>query len=156
MKKFLIMFLIFLATANAQNSALKNDTNSSSDKTANEMKTVKDVQKKSEKIMKKLAEGNYKEAFEIIKEISAVPKDEIEMAFVASKKQLSAYGSRYGEPIGFEMVKHKKLSPSLVMYEYIQKREKHPLVWQFIFYKAKKRWKLNEFRWFDKLLQIEQ
>lgn len=58
------------------------------------------------------------------------------------KKQTSYGLNVYGKSLGFELVKQQNYSDSLARMVYIVKCEKHPLIWEFYFYKSQNEWVL--------------
>ena len=90
--------------------------------------TENEIEKSCEEIMGYLAKGKLKEAFDTIKALTWLPEAEMDLAYSGTKKQLDLFGKRYGKPVGFELVKKETLSPSLIKFIYLEKRENHPLV----------------------------
>ena len=56
------------------------------------------------------------------------------------KAQTKTVVALFGQPIGFEKVTEKLHGKSVVRLVYLLKTEKHPLVWEFYFYKLKDQW----------------
>ena len=61
----------------------------------------------------------------------------------ALKRQTQAFVPLYGKALGFELYRQEKFGESLVRLIYIQRLDKHPLVWKFWFYHPADRWQLN-------------
>ena len=61
---------------------------------------------------------------------------------------------RYGKFIGYELLDKKHIGSSLVKFTYLAKCSKHPLIWDFIFYKANEKWVLNYFYWNDRIQNL--
>jgi hypothetical protein len=61
----------------------------------------------------------------------------------AVKRQTEAGLPLYGKSIGFELHNEKTFGDSIVRLTYIQRFEKHPLVWRFWFYRPAGNWYLD-------------
>jgi hypothetical protein len=61
----------------------------------------------------------------------------------AVKRQTEAGLPLYGKAMGFELQNEKAFGESLVRLTYIQKFEKHPIVWRFWFYRPAGKWYLD-------------
>lgn len=60
------------------------------------------------------------------------------------QQQMSSVTTLFGGYIGHENVQYEELSPSLVRVVEIAKHERHPIVWEFYFYKPKNKWIVAE------------
>jgi hypothetical protein len=60
------------------------------------------------------------------------------------KAQIPQVAALFGSYIGYELISEEKISPSLVRVSVIEKRELHPLTWEFYFYKPKDRWIISQ------------
>lgn len=58
------------------------------------------------------------------------------------KQQTSVGLDIYGKPLGFELLKQQDYGASIARMVYVLKCEKHPLIWEFYFYKPKSEWTL--------------
>jgi len=115
---------------------------------------TKDLKIKCDGIMKHIGKGDVFSAFEEIKRYTWISDKEIDIVYKGTEKQLKLTGKRYGSFIGYEFIKEESISKSLHKFTYIAKCENHPLVWIFIFYKAKDKWTLNVFKWNDKIQKL--
>ena len=61
----------------------------------------------------------------------------------------TAIGTRFGKPIGYELVSTERVGKSFVRYIYLQKFEKHALRWTFSYYRPKDVWLVNQFKFDD-------
>lgn len=67
------------------------------------------------------------------------------------KTQIEGALPLYGALIGTEIVYREEFGSSLVRLVYLQKFERHPLVWEFYFYRARGPWMLMNIRFNDQL-----
>jgi hypothetical protein len=59
------------------------------------------------------------------------------------KRQTESALPMYGEIIGSELISEEKFGDSVVRLVYVLKLEKHPVGWEFFFYKPKSKWFLS-------------
>jgi hypothetical protein len=57
----------------------------------------------------------------------------------------------YGKNLGFELISEDKFGSSVVKLVYLLKFERHPIVWEFFFYKPYSKWFLANVRYNDQL-----
>ena len=60
------------------------------------------------------------------------------------KQQVSTIEVLYGKYLGTENIHYEELTPSLVRIVQLAKHEKHPVIWEFFFYKPKKEWIISQ------------
>lgn len=118
------------------------------------IKESKDLKMKCDSIMEYIGKGDMFSGFEEIKKYTWISDKEIDIVYKGTEKQLEIVSKRYGSFVGYEFIKEKNISKSLRKFTYIAKCENHPLVWTFIFYKAKDKWTLNVFTWHDKIQKL--
>ena len=68
------------------------------------------------------------------------------------KRQTQSVLPVYGKVLGFELYKQDKFGESLVRLIYIQRFEKHPIVWKFWIYKPSGAWRVNMVTFNDQLV----
>lgn len=68
---------------------------------------------------------------------------------VLLKGQIEMALPLYGGVLGFEKVEEEVFGDSLVRLTYLQKFERHPLVWEFFFYRPKDGWVLSNIQFAD-------
>ncbi len=72
-------------------------------------------------------------------------KDEVERLHKQTRAALTAYGN----PQGYEVFVEEKFGASIVRIIAVMKFEKHPLIWEFYFYKPRAEWLLAHVRFSD-------
>ena len=84
------------------------------------------------------------------------PLDPAEIDGLASTARLQwqIVESRFGKPLGYELVATERIGHSFVRYVYLQKFENHALRWVFGYYKPKDSWLTNAFKFDDQLDQL--
>jgi len=114
-----------------------------------------ELKSKCDSIMQHIGQGAIKKGFEEIKKYTWISDKEIDIVKKGTIQQLDLVGKRYGDFIGYEFIKQKTISNSIIEFTYLAKCKNHPLVWRFIFYKAEKKWTLNVFNWHDKIQNLK-
>ena len=107
----------------------------------------------TESVMKQVATGNLKGGFEQLSAAyTAIPKVEVDGIVSQALLQVPVMEARFGKSIGHEFVSENRVGSSVVRYAYLQKFEKHAIVWQFVFYRPTNSWILNSFKFTDSAL----
>ena len=73
------------------------------------------------------------------------------MQVEALKRQTEVGLPLYGKGLGYELYEEHKFGASLVRLVYIQRLEKHALIWVFWFYKTQASWQVNKMNFNDQL-----
>jgi len=115
-------------------------------KTLPSVNSAKDL---STKIMAKVATGDLNAALEMIKPYTFISLAEMDAIIAQSKESKEKFGERNGKSIGYEFINSKRVGDSLLRFRYIEKNEKHALLWEFYFYNTKEGWILDSFNWSD-------
>lgn len=117
---------------------------------AESLKDEEAIRKFTDSVMQMVAKGDLDSAFDAMKPYVDLSPTEIDAAAIQSKAQREQYGQRFGPAIDFEFIDEKKVGKSLIRLRYIEKTNKHALLWQFYFYRTQSGWTLNIFNWNDK------
>lgn len=132
--KVLGVLILFMLTISANAETLKNEA------------ATKGL---CERIMKKVSKSDLEGVFDLMKPYAVISEEELQSISLQSKTQREQLADRLGKSIGYEFINSKKVGQSLMMYQYIEKTEKHALNWNFYFYRTKDGWVLNSFNWND-------
>ena len=76
---------------------------------------------------------------------------EIDALAGTAKMQWQMVATRFGQPLGYELVSTERIGGSFVRYVYLQKFDKHALRWVFSYYRPKDIWLANTFKFDDQL-----
>lgn len=107
----------------------------------------------TDKVMNQVASGDLKGGFNLISDAyTVVPQAELEALKGQAMLQVPAMESRFGKSIGYEFLSESRAGKSVIKFVYLQKFEKHAIVWQFIFYNPEGQWIMNSFKYSDSLL----
>lgn len=99
--------------------------------------------------MKLISSGDLKGGFELVKPYTVIPPAEVDVMLGQVEMQKPLVLSRFGKNIGYEMVHNDAIGGSLARVVYLQKFEKHAMVWTFILYRGDDGWTVNTFRYVD-------
>ena len=116
-----------------------------------ELKTKADVEAVCERVMKHAAKFDLRGAFDLMKIYSHLPEPEFEAVALQSISQRDQFKDRLGTSIGWEHLSTTEAGSSILKLVYLEKTDKHGLIWTFFFYRPAERWQLNTFSWGDKL-----
>jgi len=112
-----------------------------------------EIREFTDKVMNQVASGDLKGGFNLISDAyTVVPKAELEALTGQAMLQVPAMESRFGKSIGYEFLSESRAGKSVIKFVYLQKFEKHAIVWQFIFYNPKGQWIMNSFKYSDSVL----
>ena len=98
-----------------------------------------------------VSQDNIKDGVSLLRPYSVVPIAEFDVQISNLDMQLPAIHQRFGKSIGYDLIADEKLGDSLSQLIYIQKFEKHAMVWRFIFYKPDQKWLLNTWYFNDQV-----
>lgn len=107
-----------------------------------------------EQAMGKVAKGDLKAAFQVLRPYTALPEAEFEAVVLQSISAREKVGNRYGATVDFEYVGTHEVGKSLFEALFLEKTEKTALPWALIFYRTTEGWTLNSFFWTDKITPL--
>lgn len=118
---------------------------------AKSLSSADEMQILTNSVMKSVAANQMKGGLEKLRPYIVFPMSEFDVQLNNIDMQLPMISQRFGKSIGYDLIAEEKLGDSLVQYAYLQKFERHVLVWRFIFYKPEKEWLLNTFYFNDQV-----
>ena len=118
---------------------------------SDELKDGDAALKLADQIMKQASSGNPRAAFDLAKPYVVIPQSELEAMLGQVELQAPMLATRFGKSTGYELLRNDTVGDSLIQAVYLQKFEKHAMVWRFIFYKNAKGWVLNSFKYDDNI-----
>lgn len=112
-----------------------------------------DIREFTDKVMKQVSSGDLNGGLSLISDAyTIVPKAELEALKGQAMLQVPVMESRFGKNIGYEFLSESSAGKSVLKFVYLQKFEKHAIVWHFVFYKPKDKWLMNSFNYSDSIL----
>lgn len=135
--KYLISILIFAVSLSAN--------------AVESLSSKKEAQSLAKSVMESVSKDQFKDGLSKLRPYTVVPVAEFDVQMGQMDMQIPAIAKRFGKSIGYDFVKTEQLGESLIQYVYLQKFEKHVMVWRFIFYKPKDKWLLNTWYFNDQV-----
>ncbi|MCE5268846.1 MAG: hypothetical protein LLG00_13275 [Planctomycetaceae bacterium] len=128
-------------TASARSDAPGKTTKASSD----------DLKQLCEEIVTQMSRGEPKGYALLVDHTALAPSPSIDEAAqgVLQVKAVAALQSRYGEFLGCEFVRGKKINDTLRRCDYLAKYEKHAVVWTFVAYRVHDQWRFIHGNWYE-------
>lgn len=94
---------------------------------------------RAEEFLGGIQRGDIAGAYDRLFQGSAIPKDKPQTVTLA-KQQTPSVIPLYGRILGYDLIHEEKFGPSLTRLVYLMRAEKHPVTWEFYFYKPKAEW----------------
>lgn len=113
-----------------------------------------DAKSLAESVMQDVSSGKMKEGISRLRPFAVYPVAEFDAQAGQLDLQLPVISQRYGQTIGYDFVETQEIGDSVLQYIYLQKFEKHILIWKFIFYKPKDKWFLNTWSFNDSIRSL--
>lgn len=106
------------------------------------------------RVMQSVASGDLPAAYELLANASVLPEETFRAAARnTSQKRDKAFRAHYGRTVGYQFLSYE-VAGSLRRLVYLERTERVPLVWRFVFYRAPQGWVLLSYGWDDKLLSV--
>jgi len=106
------------------------------------------------KVMSKIDKSDLDGASALLKKYWPLPPQEIDAAIYQMKQQQPLIKDRFGSPLSSEKTCTQSIGRSWRRVIYLQKFERHTLLWTFDFYKPQKSWVVNAFNFNDRWQSI--
>ena len=90
-----------------------------------------------------LSKGSANDAVDGLYSSNSAFKQKIQ-ALTVLKQQMASVPALFGAYLGMELVHEEQISPSVMRVVAIEKREIHPIIWEFYFYKPKENWVISQ------------
>jgi hypothetical protein len=107
----------------------------------------------AQSVMEEVAAGRVVKGLERLRPYNVYPKQEFDAMLAKTQEQLPAMDQRFGASIGWDFVTVEKVGETMRQFVFLQKFERHVMVWRFIFYRPRDLWMLNTF-YFDDRVQL--
>lgn len=100
--------------------------------------------------MEKIADGKLKSAFALLKPHFPIDEQNLNNLLVQAEGHIPTFKAKYGEMLGFELVKKQEAKDLFMELTYVMKFEISAVRWVFMFYKPKKNWIVNMIHYDEK------
>ena len=111
-----------------------------------EGQTLKDVaatERLATDIAQLIAEGDLQAAYGHLKPYWPLPSHEIDALIYQAEGQRPTIAARFGKSLSMERAGTQVLGDSFVRYIFLEKYERHAIVWAFTFYRPRDSWIVN-------------
>jgi hypothetical protein len=108
---------------------------------------------RAEQFLQTLSKGDVNKAVDELSAGAAMAENKPVLDKV--KGQIKNTLPPYGKSVGYEMALEKPYGTSVVRLVYILKLEKHPIIWNFYFYKPAKSWICAQFTFNDRFAGLQ-
>ena len=116
--------------------------------------TNADCKKMCEEVMGLVTEEKFGGVFDKVEPYWLFPEEELTNMRALTIKQMEKVKTRFGEVVGYVLVKEETIGDTVIRYSYIQKYERHMIRWAFVFYKPTDEWLLNAMTWDDAIGEL--
>lgn len=103
----------------------------------------------AEKVVQKISTGDVRGGLELARPYLAIPSGQFDVLLGQLEMQAPVQATRYGESIGYDLLRNDTVGDSLMRALYVQKLERHAVFWIFYFYKSKDDWLISELSYSD-------
>ncbi|MFK8067486.1 MAG: hypothetical protein AB8D52_04505 [Gammaproteobacteria bacterium] len=111
--------------------------------------SIAEAEEKLEQVMEYMNKLEIEKGFSALKPYWPLPDEEIDSVVYQTKQQLPVIRERFGQPLGHEKACIQSIADSWKRISYLQKFEKHTLLWNVVLYKPENEWVLNGFSFDD-------
>ena len=118
---------------------------------AESLSSKEDARLLAKAVMESVSKDKFKQGLSKLRPYTVVPVAEFDAQMEQLDMQIPAISHRFGKSVGYDFIEAEQLGESLMQYVYLQKFEKHVMVWRFIFYKPNDKWLLNTWYFNDKV-----
>jgi hypothetical protein len=110
------------------------------------LKEEADTRTTADSIVRNVSDGNWKKGWDIIRLVSVIPENEMNVAEAQLVGEMEKVAKRFGVVTGQEFVVADKVGERLVRYQYLVHYQKAPIRWMMVFYQGKNGWVLTDFK----------
>lgn len=112
---------------------------------AADLKSEAEAADLGETVIQKVISGDLDGAIAVVKPHVNIPADEYDVVTKKLAESYKSLPSSFGKSTGYALVDTKTIAGTLLHVSFIEKREKRPLRWEFLFYKPATDWRLIGF-----------
>lgn len=118
---------------------------------AAEVKTEKQVETITRKCLESIGSGNIDQFISTIEPVWPYSDEELISAKEKVIQKRETNHEKYGKSLGLQHISTDLVADTVMRILYLEKFEKHAVVWKFFYYKPREAWFLNTFSWDGKL-----
>lgn len=105
-----------------------------------------DTKALAEKVVKSVAEGQWKSGWDAMRAASVIPANELNVVEAQIVGEMEKISARLGKPTGHEFVVSEKVGDRLVRHQLLVHHEKALIRWMLVSYNTGGGWALTDFK----------
>jgi hypothetical protein len=113
---------------------------------ATPLKAESDARSAADTIVRHVAEGKWKKGWEVIRSVSVIPENELNVAEAQIVGEMEKVAARFGAVTGDEFIVAEKVGARVVRYQYLVHYKNAPIRWMLVFYQSQAGWVLTDFK----------
>ena len=110
------------------------------------LKEENEARSTADNIVRFVAEGSWKKGWDLIRSVSVIPENELNVAEAQIVGEMEKIATRFGTVTGQEFLVSEKVGARLIRYQYLVHYQKAPIRWMLVFYQGKAGWVLTDFK----------
>ena len=116
---------------------------------AAELKSSDDAVALTDKAMQLFTSGDFREGVNLLRPYTTAQKADLDSLVAQAEINMPTMIERYGKSLDYELLQNDTVGGSLIRVVYLQRLEKHAVVWRFILYHGSNGWVINNFIFAD-------
>ena len=116
---------------------------------ATELKGPDAVIALTDQAMQLVASGDFGGGINLLRPYTTAEARDLDSLVAQAEINMPTMIERYGKSIGYELLRNDTVGNSLIQVVYLQRLEKHAVVWRFILYRGSSGWMINTFNFED-------
>ena len=116
---------------------------------AAEMKSPDAAVALTDQAMQLVTSGDFRGGINLLRPYTTVQEIDLDSLVAQAEIQMPTMIARYGKSLGYELLRNDTIGGSLIQVVYLQRLEKHAVVWRFILYRGSNGWLINTFNFAD-------
>ncbi len=116
---------------------------------AAEMRSPDAVVALTDQAMQHITSGDFREGINLLRPYTTAQKIDLDSMVAQAEINMPTMIERYGKSIGYELLRNDTVGNSLIQVVYLQRLERHAVVWRFILYRGSNGWLINTFNFAD-------
>jgi len=110
----------------------------------------------SDRIMQGVSTGAIREALAIAVPHAVLTQEQIDSLIKQIEEQQPTMATRFGASLGYELLRNDTVGGSLQRTVFLQRFDKHAMMWMFLWYRSKDGWILNNISYVDNMALLFQ
>ena len=112
------------------------------------------IEKIADAVAKKIQVGDVEGVYDILKDHWVLPTEELTLLTRQHVQWHQVISPRFGKVVGVEFLGKEQIGKSFVRFSYLEKFERHAVLWVLDFYYCEGKWKLNNIMASDEVSRL--